>query len=93
MSLDTICKYCGGECYFDEMQTVEKCKTCFVQDCSHKDTIRNYEGSSHHRVRFTEHCIRCNAFREYRFYFPTKTSTHMMTLEDWEHDEVNIDGS
>ena len=91
MTLDTICKYCGGECYDDEMHTEEKCKTCFVQDCHHKETIRNYEGSSHHRARFTEHCIKCNAFREMRFYFPTNTTGHMFTCEDWDHDEVNVE--
>ena len=91
MTLDTICKYCGGECYDDEMHDAEKCKTCFVQDCSHADTVRSYEGSSHHRARFMEHCIKCHAFREYRFYFPTKTSGHMMSLEDWDHDEVHLE--
>jgi hypothetical protein len=91
MMFDTTCKYCGGECYTDEMQTLEKCKTCFVQECWHKDTVRSYEGSSHHRVRFLEHCINCNAFREYRFYFPTKTKGHMMTLENWDHDEVDLE--
>ena len=91
MNYDTACAYCGQECYTDEMQNDEMCKTCFVEDCFHNETIRNYEGSSHHRARFMEHCIKCNAFREIRFYFPTKTSGYSCTLEKWDHDEVHVE--
>lgn len=90
MSYDTICSYCGQECYTDEMVTPEQCKTCHVDYCLHKNIMREYEGSSVYRARWTEHCIDCGVFREMRFYFPTESKGYQMTLEDWEHDEVNV---
>ena len=91
MTYDTTCQYCGGECYDDEMHDATKCKQCFVEDCNHADTVRSYEGSSHHRARFSEHCIRCQAFREIRFYFANKTSDMQGTISAWEHDEVHLE--
>jgi len=85
------CEYCGGEDYDASELKLGKCMICIVNDCLHKEIIREYEGSNHWRARFTIHCIHCNAFREMRFYFPqAKTNTgHSMTLEDWDHEEIN----
>jgi len=92
MSDDNIrCEYCGAdELWEDEMGPDGKCKTCIVNDCLHKEIVRNYEGSNHWRARWTIHCINCGAFREMRFYFPqTKGNNgHSMTLENWDHEEV-----
>ena len=85
------CTYCGAtELWEDEMHDEEKCKVCFVNDCSHKEIIRNYEGSNHWRARWTIHCIKCNAFQEMRFYFPqTKGNNgYSMTLEPWDHEDI-----
>ena len=86
-----ICKWCGGECFEFEMHDKEKCKHCFVQDCFHKETMRDYQGSTHNRARFLETCITCEAFREMVFYFPTRTKGHMFTCEDWDHEEVSLE--
>ena len=84
MSDEVMCAYCGVECYDFEMKTDDKCLQCFVEECLHRETMRQYEASSHHRARFSEHCIRCDAFREIRFYFATKASDIQGTIEEIE---------
>jgi len=91
MSDEVMCAYCGVECYDFEMKTDDKCLQCFVEECLHRETMRQYEASSHHRARFSEHCIRCDAFREIRFYFATKASDIQGTIEAWQHDEVRLE--
>jgi len=78
------CEYCGCDYLWpEEVDSNGKCKACIVNDCLHKEIVREYEGSNVHRVRFTEHCIKCGVFREIRLYFRQgKTS-------DWDHEEVS----
>ena len=66
---ETICRYCGAECWLDEMKTDEKCWTCFVQDCRHRNIMREYAGSTHNRVRCIEYCCDCESKREIFFYY------------------------
>ena len=65
------CEWCGATPLWEnEMSKVPgKCLECFREECSHSDLIRDYQGSNHHRVRFTEHCIKCHAEREVRLFF------------------------
>ena len=87
MNYDTICKYCGAECYDDEMETSEKCKTCHVQDCLHKNVYRELgDAQLQHKVEVLEHCLDCKAFRGHIFYY---TGTNQITTE-WDHDEVHV---
>jgi len=82
------CGWCGDDQVFPgDLQEDGKCKQCFVEDCSHKPEflVRQYEGSNNQRVRFTEMCIRCNAFREIRLYFDQGRPGK------WDHDEVHIE--
>lgn len=66
---EKICEFCGAECWFDEMKTHEKCWTCYVQDCNHVHTDREYQGSNHIRARFLETCLTCESEREIFFFF------------------------
>ena len=87
-----ICGYCGADYLWpEEVNKDGKCKACIVNDCSHKNIDREYEGSTYYRARWTIHCIDCGVYRTMRFYFPqTKDNNgYSMTLEDWDHDEVS----
>jgi len=88
MTFDTICKYCGGECYDDEMYNSSKCKTCFVQECSHVNTYKelgNY--AIQHKVEILETCDKCKCFRTITLFY---TGTNVI-VEDWDHDEVHVE--
>jgi len=89
MTFDTICKYCGGECYDHEMHTSSKCKTCFVEECSHVNTYKELgDYSIQHKVEILESCLTCKCFRTITLFY---TGTNV-TVEDWDHDEVHVDG-
>jgi len=66
---EEICKYCGAECWLDEMKTKEKCWTCFVQDCRHTNVMREYDGSTQSKVRCVEICLNCTSERTIIFYY------------------------
>jgi hypothetical protein len=66
------CEWCGSDYNFDfEMSKDDptKCMECVREECSHSHVLRDYLGSSDFRVRFLEHCIKCDAQREVKLYF------------------------
>ena len=63
------CNYCGNECWPDEMKDKDKCWVCFVQDCRHGSTIKEYAGGTENRVRCREICLKCESEREIFFYY------------------------
>ena len=88
MVFDTRCLYCGQDCWDDEMHNADKCKTCFVQDCSHKDTYKELgDCAIQHKVEILETCLTCKCFRTITLYY----TGNNVTLEDWDHDEVNVE--
>lgn len=85
------CDYCGCDMLWeDEMKNDEQCKQCFIEECRHpSDKIwREYSGSTHDRVRFTEHCAQCECFREIMFYFDFDMDSRRTA---WQHEEVNME--
>jgi hypothetical protein len=66
---EVICTYCGAECWLDEMKTKEKCWECHVLECRHIHVIRDYQGSTNDRARFSEYCCTCESYRDVFFYF------------------------
>ena len=66
------CEWCGAwPLWHDEMSEDEpgKCIECVREECLHSNVLRSYLGSSDFRVRFLEHCIKCDAQREIKVYF------------------------
>lgn len=90
MTFETICKYCGDECYDDEMHNGDICKTCYVENCNHTNIYRELgDAQLQRKVEVLEHCLDCKAFRYHTFYY---TGTNQIT-STWDHDEVHIDES
>lgn len=66
------CEWCGGTpLWEDEMsdKVPGKCIECEREECSHATIDREYQGSTHNRVRFIEVCLKCDANREVLLYF------------------------
>ena len=55
-------------------------------ECSHAHVLRQYLGASDFRVRFLEHCIKCDAQREIKVYFHNRYPDRSPWL--WEEDEL-----
>jgi hypothetical protein len=67
-----ICQWCGcEELWPDEMSknNPDQCEDCEREECSHATIDREYQGSTHNRVRFIEVCLKCDANREVLLYF------------------------
>ena len=85
MIIETVqCAYCGMECFEDELKD-EKCQECIVEDCRHRNTYTEYTSDNGHRARFTECCIDCKSWREFRFYFEGEQAR---VIGPWRTDEV-----
>ena len=88
LTWDTRCQYCGSPCYHDEMQSSDKCKQCFVEDCSHTDT---YKELGHYKIQnsveILESCLKCKCFRTITLYY---TGNNVIAAK-WDHDEVNVE--
>ena len=63
------CQWCGGDAWFEWEMRDGKCQECIRDECSHSVILREYLGSNDHRVRFLEHCAKCDGEREVRLYF------------------------
>jgi hypothetical protein len=63
------CQYCGGDAWLPCELKDGKCYECIREECSHSTLLRDYLGSNDHRVRFLEHCVKCDAEREVRLFF------------------------
>jgi len=85
---ETICRYCGAECWLDEMKTDEKCWTCFVQDCRHRNIMREYHGSTHERVACVELCCDCESERMVVFYYDFNRNPKRSS---WTNENVSAD--
>lgn len=85
-TFDKICRYCGAECWTDEMKTHEKCWECYVLDCRHIHVMREYQGSTENRVRFLEFCVTCESERDVFFYFDFDFDSRR---SDWRNENVS----
>lgn len=89
---DVVCGYCGAECWDDEMHSDNKCKQCHVESCNHTNQYKEMADMEvQNRLKILIHCLDCGAYRYCRFHYPTKTKGYIMTLENWEHEEVNME--